>query len=418
MFRPVRLLPGFAAALCLVSLPGCKGFKLKGKDKPGTETLASAEGTPPPPVRITRSPDEEAFLAKCAEMAQSPGTITGREGWFFDSTELNRLALLADPTAPSIRSAVAAISHYRDQLKREGTELVFVPVPPKAVIYPDKLSKDLKIRVKRKLPARLDSSLQETWEALRQKGVRVIDVTDALLADREGRKLGPAYAKTAAIWTPRGAEIAAGIIAREFKDAKWAQQPGKAGPLITEAAALSYTGPLAIGTVPAENFPVRNIGRSADGKMSSVTFSQGGHALALIGDESILAWRENQNPPNSSGAFASLADQLAFELQTTPDIFPSKTDGRNSARLSILRDGTRGSRPLGASKVVLWVIQATDLAVNDWKKVPLRLEFNVSQPELELNTPTPGGTPQAPMKPGRDSDAPLSTDPGFPELPR
>ncbi|RYD29726.1 MAG: hypothetical protein EOP86_21235, partial [Verrucomicrobiaceae bacterium] len=381
MFRTVRLLPGSAAALCLAFLPACQGLK-SGSEGDKKDSAATAGG-------VKRSPQEEAFLAKCAEMGKSPGTIAGRNGWFFASTELQRLSSLTDPAAPSIGAATAAIADYAAQLKREGAELVFVPVPPKAVIFPDELAKDLKIKARGKKPPRLDSTLQEVYEGLRKKGVRVIDVTDPLLAARDDRKLGPVFTKTAAVWSPRGAELAAAAIAREFKGAKWIGQTSKPGTLITEAATVSFTGPLAVGKVPPESLPVRNIGRSADGKMSSVTFSQGGHALAIIGDETILAWREANNPRGASGTFASLADQLAFELQTTPDIFPGNTDGRNSARMKILREGTNGARPLGSAKVVLWVIEATDLAVSDWRKVPLRLEFNLSQPELQL-TPAAG----------------------------
>lgn len=428
MSRTVRLLPGLAAAFCLASLPACKGVKFPFKSKPKTGEAADSAATPAAagaaPVAVQRSPQEQAFLAKCAEMGQSPGTIAGRDGWFFASTELQRLSSLGDPAAPSIRSAIAAIADYRDQLKREGAELVFVPVPPKAVIFPDKLSKDLKIKLRGKKPERLDSTFQETWEALRKKGVRVIDLTEPLIAAREDKKQGPAFTKTGPSWSPRGAEIAAAAIAGEFKGAKWTQQPGKDGPLITEPATISFTGSLATGgKIAPETFPVRNIGRSADGKMSSVTFSQGGHPLAILGDETILSWREANNPEGSSGTFASLADQLAFELQTTPDIFPGNADGRNSARMKILRQGTNGARPLGSAKVVLWVIEATDLALSDWKKVPLRLEFNMNQPEIQL-TPASGGgggpvsTPAPGSKPSPPAPAPSGTAPGEPQLPR
>ncbi|MES2706441.1 MAG: hypothetical protein V4726_07545 [Verrucomicrobiota bacterium] len=416
MSRTVRLLPGPAAALCLALLPGCQATKPAGE-----------AADPASPGGVKRSPQEQAFLIKCAEMGKSPGTVAGRDGWFFASTELLRLSSLTDPASPSVRAATAAISDYRDQLQREGTELVFVPVPPKAVIFPDKLSKDLKIKMRGKKPERFDSTLQEAYEALRKKGVRVIDLTEPLLAARDDRKLGPAFTRTSTVWSPRGAEIAAAAISKEFKDAKWARD-GKTGPLITEAATVSFTGSLAIGKVPPESLPVRNIGRSADGKMSSVTFSQGGHALAIIGDETVLAWREANNPQGSSSTFASLADQLAFELQTTPDLFPGNADGRNSARMKILREGTNGARPLGSAKVVLWVIEATDLAVTDWKKVPLRLDFNVSQPELQL-TPAAGASP-VPARPAAETvipsapaPDPAATEPdpttsGVPPLPR
>ncbi len=401
------LLRSCSLALALTAATSCKNASFPFKKSPAA-TPAAPGATP------SRSPEEAAFLEKCAALGASGGSLAGRDGWFFSSTELQRLALLQDPAAPSIKAATAAIADYHAQLKAKGIELVFVPVPPKAILFPDKLSKDLKIKLRRNQPARLDSSLQSTYAQLRSQGIRVIDLTEPLLASREDRKLGPIFPKTAATWAPRGAQTAAATIAAELKDLPWPHPPSD--PLISEAATLSYTGPLPSAPAPAESLPLRNIGRSADGKMRSVTFSQGGHPLALIGDASLLAWREANNPVGSANAFASLADQLAFELQTTPDLFPSKADGRNAARLAILRDGTNGRNPLGSAKVVLWVVQATDLALSDWKLVPLRLQFNLTQPQLLLSDPSKS-PPLPPSPPAADSPAPDSP-PALPELPR
>lgn len=429
MLRPavLRLLP---CCLVLAALPGCKqtSFKLP-KLKVHHKTSASTTGTVPdaaaPSVPVTvpgRTPEESAFLEKCKALGNSGTTITGRDGYLFSGTELQRLAQLEDPNAASIRTATAAIAHYHNQLKAKGIQLVFVPLPPKAVVFPDKIAKDLKIKIKgQKKPARLDSSLQAAYETLRAKGVRVIDPTDALLGSRENKKAGPIFPKTGPVWSPRAAAATAGLIAEGLKGAKWANQPGKNGPLISESATLSYTGPLTTSTAAMETLALRNIGRSADGKMRSVTFSQGGNPLALIGDSSLLAWREANNPAGSSGAFASLADQLAYELQTTPDLFQGKTDGRNAARQRILRETTNGRNPLSSTKVLVWVIQATDFALSDWKKVPLRLDLKLSAPPLLLAPPIglipdisviahpPASPPPAPAPPA---------DPGVPELPR
>ena len=344
MFRPV-VLTFLPCALLLAVLPACKqtSFKLpKLKFQNQTSTASSDPATPDgsAPSAPSRTAEETAFLGKCTTLGVSGTTITGKDGYFFSGTELQRLALLQDPNAASIKSAVTAIADYRTQLKTKGIELVFVPVPPKAIVFPDKLHKDLKIKVKGNKPARLDSALQGAYASLRSKGVRVIDPTDALLSKRENKKTGSVFPKTGPGWAPRGAETTASLIADEWKGAKWANQPGKDGPLITESGGLSYTGPLNAGAAAAETLSLRNIGRSADGKMRSVTFSTGGHPLALIGDSSLLAWREANNPAGSSGAFASLADQLAYELQTTPDLFPGKTDGRNAPRQRLLRDAT------------------------------------------------------------------------------
>ena len=418
MFRSVvrRILP---SCLLLISLPACKqgGFKFPNLKFQNKSATAGPNTTTPNPA----SGEETAFLEKCAALGNAGTGVTGKDAYYFNGSELQRLAQFKDPAAPSIRAATIAITEYNAALKEKGIELIFVPVPPKAVIFPDKLDKTLKIRVKGKKPARLDSSLQAAYALLRAKGVRVVDPTDALLASREDKKAGSIFPKSGSTWSPRAAEITGALIAAELKGPKWANQPGKDGPLITEAATLAYAGPLAPSDMPAETLALRNIGRSADGKMRSVTFSTGGHPLALIGDANLLAWREANNPANSSGAFASLADQLAFEFQTTPDLFPGRTDGRNAARQRILREATNGRNPLSSTKTLIWVVQATDFALSDWKRVPLRLDFKLSVPPLMLAPPVgliPDATsPPRPAPPSVESPAPAS-DPNAPELPR
>jgi alginate O-acetyltransferase complex protein AlgJ len=451
MSRPPlpKILPLSLILALLPALPGCKqttfkfpslpklSFKKKGEPadpaaKPTEDAAKPASAGDKPAAPTSLSPEETAFLEKCATLGKAGGTFAGLDGWNFSSSELQRLAQLKDPNAPSVREATEAILDFRNSLKRKGIELVVVPVPPKAIIFPDKLDKDLKIKSWFRKPGRLDSTLQSIYSNLASKGVKVVDPTSALLASRGDRKAGPVFPRTAAVWSPRGAEITAGLIASNIKGAKWANQPGKDGALITEATTISYTGPLLSGTAAAETLAVRNIGRSSEGKMRSVTFSTGGHPLTLIGDASLLSWREANNPAGSNGTFASLADQLAFELQTTPDLFPGKTDGRNASRLRLLRDISNGRDPLSDSKTLVWVIQATDFALSDWQNVPLTVATRESVPKSNASSipmfqappvtliPDRSSAPIAPpTTPSPESPAPSSNgEPALPELPR
>jgi hypothetical protein len=78
---------------------------------------------------------------------------------------------------------------------------------------------------------------------------------------------------------------------------------------------------------------------------------------------------------------------------------------------------------VGSAKVVLWVVQATDLALSDWKQVPLRLSFNLSQPPVMLTPPVglipdSSSPPRPPGPPAAPGSAPSSGDPALPQLPR
>jgi hypothetical protein len=81
--------------------------------------------------------------------------IEGRDGWMFYRpgiqylTEENRMevaysgSIWASPPTGETRqdSVVRAIVQYRDQLRDRGIELLVVPVPSKAAVYPDMLTR-------------------------------------------------------------------------------------------------------------------------------------------------------------------------------------------------------------------------------------------------------------------------------------
>jgi hypothetical protein len=61
------------------------------------------------------------------------------------------------------------------------------------------------------------------------------------------------------------------------------------------------------------------------------------------------------------------------------------SSARNEQRLKIMRQGTTGASPIGNTKLVIWLVNALDLASGDWDVVPLKLEFKMADPTLRLN---------------------------------
>jgi alginate O-acetyltransferase complex protein AlgJ len=329
-----------------------------------------------------RSAAETAFLAECATLAQPGGTVQGRDGWLFSAAELSAVARSGN-TAP----ALGSIADYAAQLRSMDCDLIVVPVPPKTLVYPDKVARTTKLPGKRKSVPRLDGHWTAALQSLESRNIRTVDLLPVFLEDR--RSGGPEpYTMTSSTWSPHGAQLAAASIAKAVLQSGASRLAGSVEGITREPAQLSFLGSLASGTTPApkpESLPVMNVGRIEGDKVRSVSFSTSGSNLLLMGDSSaVLSWRENGNPIGSSGAFSSLADHLAATLGGIPDVLSAPGDGRNAPRLRIMRERTAGRNPLASTRAVVWVIPMTDLASTNWQTVPLQLNFSLEQPEIQL----------------------------------
>ena len=93
--------------------------------------------------------DLSAQAAKAEKDGRS--AIAGVDGWMFFVAELRALSVgpfwgeraVAVSRASNSQNAdpLAAIVDFNDQLKKAGIELLIVPVPAKAAVYPEQISK-------------------------------------------------------------------------------------------------------------------------------------------------------------------------------------------------------------------------------------------------------------------------------------
>ena len=101
-------------------------------------------------LQAKAQPAYDTFTDICKKGAQSQNiAIAGKEGWYFLKSELRSLSVgdfwgkNASKTSrvsnPKLQDPLAAISAYDKTLKKENIHLLIVPIPPKAIIYPDKL---------------------------------------------------------------------------------------------------------------------------------------------------------------------------------------------------------------------------------------------------------------------------------------
>ena len=157
---------------------------------------------------VFNDPGEKVVLgANC----QGESGCAGRPGrWLFYRQDVE---FLVQPSPLDVRSAkldnpVQAILKFRDQLKAKGVELLVVVVPGKPSIYPERLTGVDGLMLAGHGKAILDS--------LAILGLNTVDLYTPLLAAKaDDANQGALYLDDDTHWTPRGAELAAGEVAKK-----------------------------------------------------------------------------------------------------------------------------------------------------------------------------------------------------------
>ena len=152
----------------------------------------------------------------------------GEGRWLFYRQDVE---FLVQPSPLDVRSAkldnpVQAILRFRDQLKAKGVELLVVVTPGKPSIYPERLTgstQDLNgagingADISRGKNAAGHG--KAILDSLSRLGLNTVDLYTPLLAAKaDDATLGPLYLNDDTHWTPRGAELAADVIARKVRE--------------------------------------------------------------------------------------------------------------------------------------------------------------------------------------------------------
>jgi alginate O-acetyltransferase complex protein AlgJ len=307
-----------------------------------------------------------AAQAKAAILAKAEvHAFRGADGFYFLTSELKHYG--AGPfwgeSAAGVSAATAnqdpliAILDFQTQLKKAGVQLIFVPVPGKALVDPDKF--DAKLRT----GARLDAAHQAFFALLRKEGIEVIDLLPAML---DLRKTGAeSHCKQDSHWSPAATKLAAQSIARAIKGQPWYAAPMRKIERTEEAIEIQgdLVQLLKDNREPREKLTIERI--RMDGK--PVTDNRDS-PIILMGDSHTLVYHE---PINGSIAAndAGLLDHLAAELGIAPDMTGVLGSGANASRITLARRKDN----LAAKKCIVWVIAARELteSAQGWLKIPV-----------------------------------------------
>ncbi|MGE5192394.1 MAG: alginate O-acetyltransferase AlgX-related protein [Deltaproteobacteria bacterium] len=329
-------------------------------------------------VRADDNSGVRAFLADVSRQAAasekaSRNAVPGTDGWLFFVPELRALSVgpfwgeaakrVSRSSKPEYADPLPAIVDFHDQLHKAGIELLVMPVPAKAAVYPEAVSSAIATRGGG-APPRVDQYDQEFYGLLKQQGVAVIDLLPLFLEHRDDAG-GPLYCKTDSHWSGRGVALAAQAVFEAVKDRDWFKSLSRAAPA-SEARSVEMTGDLARmlnEQSPArETLPLTFVGTG--GELTPLAPARDSPVL-LMGDSHTLIFHD----PTLVARGAGLPDHLAQRLGIAVDLIGVRGSGATTTRIELLRrkDNLQGK------KLVIWCFSFREFteSTTGWRKVPV-----------------------------------------------
>ena len=325
---------------------------------------------------IPLSESQQKFVNELGAKSRMAGNggaavIAGADGWFFLSSDIRFLSVgqfwgtaaakVSRAHKPESADPIPAIVDFHDQLKRRGIDLLLLPVPPKATIYPEPILPDIDLHGEPAAPV-----LAEFYDELRKRGIDVVDLSPIFLQNRASER-GPVFCKTDSHWSGFGCVLAAQTIKEKIREKLVGQPRKNYAAEWKETTIKGDLGDLAgpnTKKLEPEKIAVRTI---SDKETGAAITPDPNSPLLIIGDSHTLVFHDFL--AEKSG----LLDQLAYEIGFAPDLIGTRGSGATSVRVSLYRRARKDPDYLARKKVIVWCFAAREFTESDqgWDKVPV-----------------------------------------------
>ncbi len=302
---------------------------------------------------------------------EKSSVVSGTDGWLFLLEELEHLGagtFWGEESATASRTKkaayadpVPAIVEYNKLLADKGITLFLMPVPPKALVYGDRLAANLSSQIieeEVELYARF-------YEVLAQSGVRTIDLLPELIATRDAMDV---YCRTDTHYSPAGLELFAAAAAEAVRGEKWYEEAKKNEFVLTQQK-ISILGDLARMAgikEPGEELEITVVGNKAD---ESLLASDEKSPVILLGDSHTLVFQAGGDL-HAKGA--GLFDHLSAELGFPVDLLGVRGSGVTPARIKLFQRAKKDPAYLTGKKVLIWCFAARDFTgTGGWRNIPV-----------------------------------------------
>jgi len=306
---------------------------------------------------------------------QEQVALRGKDGWFFLVSEVRSISVgrfwgeaaakASRASRPDRADPLPAILDFHSQLKTAGIDLIVVPVPPKAIIYPELISDAIARPDAGATPPRLDEFHQEFYGLLRAKGLKVLDLVPHLMK-RRFHENGNAYCQHDTHWSSKSCELTAKLIMKEMGNPDWLKSVSKRR-FVSRTVHAEIVGDLwqylGEGASGKEKLPLVVV--SEENRDGEPIESWRESPVLLLGDSHTLVFHLIGLHATGAG----LADHLARELGFPVDLVGRRADGVTSTRIDLLRRRDN----LAGKKVVIWCFTARDFTENfqGWRQLPV-----------------------------------------------
>lgn len=297
------------------------------------------------------------------------------KNWFFLRKELEHLSNGDLATADMAKvnkegtDPVPVIAKYAGELKALGVELLLVPVPPKASIYPEKLSD--------KIDAKTMPSMSAFFAKLKAAGVEVLDLETIFKDERAKSPDKQLYCATDSHWSPYAAQLVAKLAAERYKSRREVSENSLADLIALPEETLEFHGDLLSdaqrATVAKEKLPMQRAGLAVppDGKNVSTVESDPLSPVLVLGDSHLQVFRKGGNMLAMQSGFI---DHLQTLLPTAVEEITMQAGGADGPRVEIARASVKNPEFWSKKKIAIWVFTAREFTQGKWRVIPAKVK--------------------------------------------
>jgi hypothetical protein len=291
--------------------------------------------------------------------------VAGEDDWLFYKPAVQ---YLVEPwpldSAGDQNNIISAVVSFRDQLAERGIHLLVVPVPNKASVYPDMLTRQAKEK-----DEPVNSKTIEVMRRLREADVEVVDLFALFKQARADSSDGEAtkyYLVQDSHWSPDGVRLAAKAIARRLLDLGWVQKRQTAytlKPVTIERRGdilkMIQSPQIERQFEPEQIDCTQVINRATKQPYHDDPNSE----ILVLGDSFLRIYSHDE--PSAAGFVEHLAYELGFALAAIVN------DG--GASTLVRQQLGRNPKLLANKKVIVWEFVERDIrfGAEGWQIVPL-----------------------------------------------
>jgi alginate O-acetyltransferase complex protein AlgJ len=283
--------------------------------------------------------------------------LAGSDGYLFFRNELDYVVGGDLEKQRAGKNPLPVIVEFRNALAARGVDFLFVPVPNKVEVFPERFDAR---------SAALAGRIVAPWGrklllSLAAAGVEAVDLWPPFLASRDGL-----FQAQDTHWTARGLELAAHLVAERIRQYPWyADVQKQARRYTTRDAAFTRHGDLHSRLPEAQKAhykPEGLVGHQVLNPDGTPYDDDPASPIVVLGDSFTGVYQLMDC--EHAGVSAHIAREIGFPV----DLVMSYGGGPN-VRTKLLR---RGVDDLARKRLVIWMMTARDLHDywEDWQPLP------------------------------------------------